>query len=138
MTTTPRRLGRLALVACIAVMLVGAPSTASALASPDLTAAQRATLLGYARDTWASMVAMVDPDSGLPADSLAADGTRSIQTSTTNIGAYLWSAIVAERLGIIGHDELVARVTKTIGTLETMPRHAQSGQFFNWYDHRTG
>jgi hypothetical protein len=138
MTTPRRRLGRLVLVVSTALVLVGVPASASALDSPDLTAAQRATLLGYAKDTWASMVAMVDPDSGLPADSLAADGTRSVQTSTTNIGAYLWSAIVAERTGIIDHDELVSRVERTIGTLETMPRHDESGQYFNWYDHRTG
>ena len=50
-----------------------------------------ATLERYARDTWASFVAMTDPDSGLPADSLSASGERSVQTSTTNIGAYMWS-----------------------------------------------
>ena len=38
-----------------------------------------------------------------------ATAKRSVQTSTTNIGAYLWSAVAAERLGIIGHAELVAR-----------------------------
>jgi hypothetical protein len=98
----------------------------------------RATLERYARDTWASFVAMTDPGTGLPADSLRADGERSVQTSTTNIGAYLWSTLVAERLGIIGHGEAVARLDKTIGTLERMERHPESGQFFNWYDHRTG
>ena len=97
----------------------------------------RATLERYARDTWASFVAMTDPGTGLPTDSLRADGERSVQTSTTNIGAYMWSTLVAERLGIIGHDEAVARLNKTIGTLEHMERHPESGQFFNWYDHRT-
>ncbi len=43
--------------------------------SSGLSAAQRATLLGYAEDTWASFVAMTDAETGLPADSLAADGT---------------------------------------------------------------
>ena len=98
----------------------------------------RATLERYARDTWASFVAMTDPGTGLPADSLRADGERSVETSTTNIGAYMWSTLVAERLGIIGHDEAVARLDKTIGTLEHMERHPESGQFFNWHDHRTG
>ena len=60
-----------------------------------------ATLQRYARDTWASFVAMTDEKSGLPADVLEGDGSRSVQTSTTNIGAYLWSAVAAERLGII-------------------------------------
>ena len=38
-----------------------------------------------------------------------ATAARSVQTSTTNIGAYMWSAVAAERLGIIAHAELVAR-----------------------------
>src|SRR3954462_7482495 len=95
-------------------------------------------LAGYARTTWASFVAMTDEQSGLPADSLRSDGTRSVQTSTTNIGAYLWSTIVAARLGIISHAEEVGRVEHTISTLERMEPHEASGQFYNWYDHRTG
>jgi hypothetical protein len=81
---------------------------------------------------------MTDPDSGLPADVLKADGTRSVQTSTTNIGAYMWSAVAAERLGIIGHDEIVARLGRTITTLERMELYEPWGQYYNWYDHRTG
>ena len=53
---------------------------------------------------------MVDTSSGLPTDQLHADGSTDVQTSTTNIGAYMWSAVAAERLGIIGHDELVTRL----------------------------
>ncbi|HEX2411435.1 MAG TPA: DUF3131 domain-containing protein [Solirubrobacteraceae bacterium] len=92
----------------------------------------------YAADTWRSFAAMTDAQSGLPADSLRDDGDRSVQTSTTNIGAYMWSALVAEELGIVGHRETVSRLSRTIGTLERMERHGPSGQFFNWYDHRTG
>ena len=92
----------------------------------------------YARDTWSSFVAMTDTHSGLPADSLNADGTRSIQTSTTNIGAYMWSALVAQRLGLITHAETVARLSTTIRTLERMERYKPGGQFYNWYDDRTG
>src|ERR671936_324885 len=75
----------------VLMLLLGAPAGASADSS-------RAVLQHYARDTWASLVAMTDEQSGLPADSFASDGTRSVQTSTTNIGAYMWSAVVAERL----------------------------------------
>ena len=71
---------------------------------------RRTPLQRYAEGTWASFVAMTDEQSGLPADTLKADGTRSVQTSTTNIGAYMWSALVAERLGIIGHRETVERL----------------------------
>ncbi|HEY4098327.1 MAG TPA: DUF3131 domain-containing protein, partial [Baekduia sp.] len=108
----------------------GAPPTHTAPPAPDLHR--------YAADTWRSFVAMTDPDSGLPADSLDADGTTSVQTSTTNIGAYLWSTYVAQRLGIIGHHEMVDRMARTIGTLEHLERHQPSGQFYNWYDHHTG
>jgi putative glucoamylase/uncharacterized protein DUF3131 len=131
---------RRAAVLLVALVLGAAvvPIAASAKDPTDLTAAQRATLLGYARDTWASFVAMTDAKSGLPADRLEADGTASVQTSTTNIGAYMWSAVVAERLGVISHDELVARLDRTLHSVETMKRDHPSGQYFNWYDHTTG
>jgi hypothetical protein len=122
----------LAGVALFALMLLILP------ASGALAAGSQDTLKRYARDTWASFVAMTDEQSGLPADSLGADGSRSVQTSTTNIAAYMWSAVTAERLGLISHAETVARLAKTISTLEQMERHAPSGQYYNWYDHRTG
>jgi Protein of unknown function (DUF3131)/Putative glucoamylase/RTX calcium-binding nonapeptide repeat (4 copies) len=96
------------------------------------------TLERYAEGTWASFAAMTNDQTGLPADRLEADGTRSVQTSTTNIGAYMWSAVAAERLGIIDRHELTRRLERTLGTLERMERHAPSGQFYNWYDHTTG
>jgi hypothetical protein len=115
-----------------AMVLLAAPASGATAASG------RDTLQRYARDTWASFVAMTDEQSGLPADSVASDGTRSVQTSTTNIGAYMWSTLAAERLGIISHAETVERLSKTIGTLERMERYWPSGQFYNWYDHRSG
>jgi hypothetical protein len=118
--------------AALAIAFLALAPVASA-ADPD-----RATLERYARATWASFVAMTDESSGLPTDILNADGTRVPQTSTTNIGAYMWSAIAAERLRIIGRTELVRRLRTTLSTLERIERHAPSGQYFNWYDHRTG
>jgi hypothetical protein len=99
---------------------------------------RRDTLERYARDTWASFVAMTDEETGLPADSLHIDGTRSVQTSITNIGASMWSTLVAEALGFVSHDDAVAGLDRTLRTLETLERHEPSGQFFNWYDHTTG
>ena len=133
-----RRSRRLALPALLAALVLVAGFAPAVGAADDPTSGQRAVLHDYAENTWASFVAMVDPDTGLPSDSLDADGTQSVQTSTTNIGAYMWSTLVAERLGIIGHDEAVARLRKTLGTLETMERHQPSGQFYNWYDHTNG
>ncbi|MEA2385402.1 MAG: hypothetical protein QOH72_5373 [Solirubrobacteraceae bacterium] len=115
-----------------AALFAVAPASTPAAGSPD------ATLHRYAADTWASFVAMTDPASGLPTDQLHADGARDVQTSTTNIGAYLWSAVAAERLGIVSHAELVARAGRTVTTLEHMERHEPDGQFYDWYDHRTG
>jgi hypothetical protein len=118
--------------------------TAIAVATATLVLAQPAAanghspLRGYAQATWRSFAAMTDEQSGLPPDSLDTDGTTSVQTSTTNIGAYMWSAVAAERLGFIGHRELVSRMKQTIATLEGMERHEPDGQFYNWYDHHTG
>src|SRR4051812_17841149 len=92
----------------------------------------------YAERTWASFAAMTDRSSGLPADSLSGDGTTSVQTSTTNIGAYMWSAVVARRLGFISRRELVSRLSRTLSTLGRMERYGDTGQYYNWYDHRTG
>ncbi|WP_199521667.1 glucoamylase family protein [Jiangella anatolica] len=117
------------------------PAPAQAVADrpgDGLSWADRATLLRYAEDTWASFVAMTDEASGMPADKLKADGTTSVQTSTTNIGAYMWSAVVAEELDIIDRDELVDRLSVTLETLAGLERDEGSGQFFNWYDHHTG
>jgi hypothetical protein len=119
---------------CAVALLIGA----WVLAQPAQAGPDRATLQRYAEATWASFVAMTDADSGLPTDLLHADGRRNRLTSTTNIGAYLWSAVAAERLGIIEHAELVLRLERTISALERMERHAPSGQYFNWYDHGTG
>jgi len=110
------------------------PSAAAAQGNGD----GHGVLQRYARDTWASFVAMTDPNTGLPADSLKVDGTQSAQTSTTNIGAYMWSTLVAEELHIISHEEAVERLDRTLHSLETMERHLPSGQFYNWYDHTTG
>jgi len=133
----PRRLAlpALAAAAILALSLVGSSVAVAAAAAPT---GQNAILKAWARNTWASFVAMTDKDSGLPGDSLSSDGTVSVQTSTTNIGAYMWSALVAQRLGFISHDVLVAKLTKTIHSLETMERDDESGQYYNWYDHRTG
>src|SRR4051812_24280682 len=109
----------------------------TAAATDAQAASDRQTMERYARATWSSMAAMTDPQSGLPADTLKADGTTSDQTSPTNIGAYLWSAVAAERLGVIDHAELVDRLGHTLASLEAMER-GNAGQYFNWYNHHTG
>lgn len=135
-----RRLVALAaLTVFVAALATAAPAPGAPLPSARAAATyDTARLAGYAAATWRSFTAMVDTSSGLPTDQLYADGTTDVQTSTTNIGAYMWSAVAANRLGILGHAALVRRLTATIGTLERMERHEPDGQFYNWYDHRDG
>jgi hypothetical protein len=118
-------------IAALVALLLCVPAAG---ASADSTLSLR----DVAHRTWDSFTAMVDTDSGLPADVLNADGTTSVQTSTTNIGAYMWSAVAANRLGFISKQELVSRLRPTISTLEHMERYGDTGQYYNWYDHRDG
>ena len=93
----------------------------------------------WAADTWHSMVRMTDEQTGLPADNISGDlATRSGYTSPTNIGGYLWSAVVARELGLISPQECQRRVQQTLRTLLTMEHHEPSGMYANWYDESTG
>ena len=130
--------GLLIAIALLTLVSVVPAAGAAGTAPGGPASASEGVLERYAADTWRSFDAMTDPQSGLPADILAADGTRSVQTSTTNIGAYMWSTLVARELGIVGRREAVERLSRTIASLERMERHPESGQYFNWYDHRTG
>ena len=58
------------------------------------------------------------------------------QTSPTNIAAYLWSTLAAERLHLIGPAEARSRLGRTLTTLAGMDR--AHGLFFNMLDPRTG
>ena len=99
----------------------------------------RATLMRWAQDTWASLVAMTDPGTGLVSDNITGDlSTPGVYTSPTNIGGYLWSAIVARDLRIITPGEASRRIRQTLRTLKRMEHHTASGMYFNWYDPRDG
>lgn len=135
-----------AVAVVVATGLAGAPAAAHGGGYGDGRGGghgggDRAVLLEYARDTWASFVAMVDPATGLPADNVDGNldpATRSGYTSPTNIGSYLWSTVVARDLGIISRHEAKARMAQTLATVATLERHDDSGMFYNWYDEATG
>ncbi|WP_243695992.1 glucoamylase family protein [Labedella phragmitis] len=104
-----------------------------------LSGAQEETLLRYAEDTWASMAAMADDETGLVADQIDGElGTASEYTSPTNIGGYLWSTVVARDLGVVSKKEARERIRTTLGTLSEIERHEPSGMFYNWYSPGTG
>lgn len=93
----------------------------------------------WAIDTWTSLDAMTDEETGLPSDNITGDlETASAYTSPTNIGGYLWSTVTARDLGILSADEARDRMATTLATLGTLERNDASGMFYNWYDPATG
>src|ERR1700730_19317338 len=100
----------LVVVTLVAIGAISLSPAGAATVAADSRPGANATLHDYASGTWASFVAMTDSRSGLPADSLGIDGSRSIQTSTTNIAAYTWSSVVARGLEIIRRRELESRM----------------------------
>src|SRR5262245_53968000 len=95
-------------------------------AGSGLTPADRDDLRRYAKDTWHSFAAMAGREA-LPADRLAIgrDGsaTPSESTSPTDIAAYLWSVLAAERLGLIPAGEADERLDRTLVALGRLERH---------------
>jgi hypothetical protein len=104
-----------------------------------LTAEERATLRGYAKDTWRSFQELTWPN-GLPADCVSAEGPswsrRLTHTSPTNIAAYIWSVVAAEQLHLISAVEARSRLAQTLTTLARVQR--THGFFVNELDPRSG
>jgi hypothetical protein len=115
--------------------------TAQLAGAPKPPRMPQSRLHRWAADTWHSLDAMTDPSTGLPADNIPeslAPGDRSGFTSPTNIGGYMWSAIVARELGLITEADCSTRLMRTLTTLQGMEHHEASGMYFNWYDEATG
>ena len=97
-----------------------------------------AYLLEVARRTWKYFDTFVtSADNHLPPDNVQIGLTETIahRTSPTNIGLYLLSAACARELGLITAADLAERLTRTLDTLERLPRH--HGHFLNWIDTQT-
>ncbi|GAB2620060.1 glucoamylase family protein [Pseudactinotalea suaedae] len=144
---------RRALLGTAAAAAASAAATTPAAATPGRPSAGPAAGRGphrpfdearvrrWAADTWTSMLAMTDEETGLPADNIAADLAaegRSGYTSPTNIGGLLWSAVVARELGLLSNRDTKNLCRRTLSTLLEVERHEHSGMFFNWYDEATG
>lgn len=98
-----------------------------------------ALLRRWAADTWRGLTAL-DCD-GLPADRIGVSlrpSTRVAQTSPTNAAAWLWSVVAAAELRLCSRREAATRIAATLSRLATLPRHAPSGLFANWYDPASG
>jgi Putative glucoamylase/Protein of unknown function (DUF3131) len=139
MNLSPRRLIAATAAAAALTLVAGGGAAAAPTAKP--APSDQAVLTEYARDTWKSFVAMVDPRTGLVSDNIDGDlrpATRSAYTSPTNVGMYFWAVITARHMGLISLTEAQERVGKTLQTLARLDVHDQSGMFYNWYDPKTG
>ena len=116
-----------------------APAPPKAWGRPGIRPADRTQVMQWASDTWESLVAMTDPNTGLVSDWASGDLTETaVVTSPTNLGGYLWSALVARDLHIISRAECASRIKQSLDSLEKLEHHEPSGMYFNWYDPRDG
>lgn len=124
----------------------------------------REFLWRVARDTWRGLDALVDKHNGLPVDNIrlergdeqggeavrvaysqsSVNGAQpsvadSVQvgdyTNVTNIGMYMMSVVAATDLGFIPREEAIARLRRTLATLEQLETY--QGFFYNYYDTTT-
>lgn len=74
-----------------------------------------------------------DEKTGLTSDIVRFDeeSGEGKHTSPTNIGIYMMSTVSAEEMGIISRDEALAKLEKTIDSLEGM--ETWNGLYYNWY-----
>ncbi len=107
-----------------------------------LSAAQRARLLGIARDTWKFYAADVDPVTHLPMDNLTFAGGSATPsnygryTSAANIGVYLWAVVAARDLGLVSRPQASADVRATLTEVAKLKRF--DGFLYQWYDTTNG
>jgi hypothetical protein len=107
-----------------------------------LTSAQRANLLGIARDTWNFYSVDTDPATHLPMDNLTFAGGSATPTgygrytSAANIGVYLWAIVAARDLRLISQQQARNRIQATLTEVANLKRF--DGFLYQWYDTTTG
>lgn len=105
----------------------------------------REFLKEVAKDTWRFFDEMVDKDSGLVLDTIQLGKEKPIDegtwigdyTNVTNVGMYFMVLVSAVDLGFITKEDALARMEKTIKTVETWEIHPKSGFPLNYYDTTT-
>ena len=92
----------------------------------------RALLMDLAERTWRFFEENVNA-LGLPPDNVQLEPANGAarRTSPTNIGLYLAACVSAREMGVISMEELAARASQTVDTLERMAKW--NGQLYNWY-----
>ena len=111
------------------------PASGSGRSADD----ERALLRRTARRTWRYFeVFVTKADGWLPPDNYQERGAEprlARRTSPTNIGMALLSTLAAHDLGYLSTRDLVDRLDRTLGALESLERY--EGHFLNWYDTST-
>ena len=95
-------------------------------------------MLDYAKMTWSLFDEYTNEESNfLPPDNIQLSASKKItyRTSPTNIAFYLLSLNSVYDLGIIGIDEFVSKLEKTVHTILTLKKY--KGHLYNWYDIKT-
>ncbi len=104
----------------------------------QLPAEDRQFLRNVARRTWRYFSDFVTEEtSWLPPDNyqVAYNDQLAMRTSPTNIGLYLVTVLSAHDFGYATLDEIVRKLTLTMGMVDKLERH--EGHLLNWYDIQT-
>jgi len=103
-----------------------------------LSRRERQFLRNVTRRTWRYFTDFVNEKSSwLPPDNyqVSYQNTLAMRTSPTNIGLWLASVVGAHDLGYVTVDEVIAALTRSMGTIASLERH--EGHLLNWYDIRS-
>ena len=100
----------------------------------------REFLLEVARDTWRFFDEITDKEHSLPLDTIQLGKEKPLDESTwigdytnvTNIGVYFMVLVSAYDLGFITKEDVLARIQKTLDSLDKMGTHS-SGFLYNYY-----
>jgi cellobiose phosphorylase len=101
----------------------------------ELTVLEEVEARSWARRIWAFFEVYINQeDNWLPPDNVQFDPPKgeAHRTSPTNIGLALLTSLSARKIGYLSLTETLARVDRTLGTLERLERW--KGHFYNWYD----
>ena len=133
---------------CVATLLgicwIIAPIVAYYLSKPiiykkeKLDTEEIRVLYDYAKRTWRYFDEFVNEENNyLPPDNYQEDPPNDLahRTSPTNIGLALLAFITANDLGFISIREMIARLEKTINTIQKLEKW--NGHLLNWYDTKT-
>ncbi|MEO8478700.1 MAG: glucoamylase family protein [Gemmatimonadota bacterium] len=104
-----------------------------------LSDAHRDAARRYAEAHWRFFDEFVTAETGwLAPDNVQAKPVEAVamRTSPTNIGLQLLATVSAVDLGLLSRTEMVERLERTFGTLDTLARYR--GHFHNWYDLEDG